>query len=168
MSLLSKLKYVGVGIDDLVEIYCLFIRSLLDYCSVAFHSSLTQKDIRQLENIQSTALRILLQNNYVSSSAAREMTGLSLLSDRRQARCDTFSKRCLSHPKHRNMFPLNEQYVQHTLRSREKFKVNFSHTLNHQNSPLEFCKRRLNHITGKGNGSENIFTSGRSVNNCEL
>ena len=43
MSMLTKLKYVGVSIEDLVEIYILFIRSVLEYCAVAFHSSLTVK-----------------------------------------------------------------------------------------------------------------------------
>jgi hypothetical protein len=44
MSLITKLKYVGVKTKDLIDIYKLFIRSLLEYCSVAFHSSLTQEN----------------------------------------------------------------------------------------------------------------------------
>ena len=38
LSMITKLKYVGVGIQELVEIYILFIRSIAEYCSVAFHS----------------------------------------------------------------------------------------------------------------------------------
>jgi hypothetical protein len=41
MSMLSKLKYVGVSRKDLIQIYCLFVRSRAEYASVAFHSSLT-------------------------------------------------------------------------------------------------------------------------------
>ena len=38
MSLLTKLRYVGVCTDDLLDVYSLFIRSVAEYCSVAFHS----------------------------------------------------------------------------------------------------------------------------------
>ena len=43
ISMLTKLKYVGVSRSDLIEIYCLFIRSRAEYASVSFHSSLTQE-----------------------------------------------------------------------------------------------------------------------------
>ena len=49
MSMISKLKYVGVKIDDLIEIYILYIRSLTEYCSFAFHSSLTVEQNNRLE-----------------------------------------------------------------------------------------------------------------------
>ena len=42
MTMLTKLKYVGVNKDDLLNIYILYIRSLLEYCSVVWHSTLTQ------------------------------------------------------------------------------------------------------------------------------
>ena len=41
LSMITKLKYAGVGVEDLIEIYILFIRSIAEYCSVAYHSSLT-------------------------------------------------------------------------------------------------------------------------------
>ena len=37
ISLLSKLKYVGIEIEDLLKIYKLFIRCIPEYCSTAFH-----------------------------------------------------------------------------------------------------------------------------------
>ena len=52
MTMLSKLKYVGVRIEDLVDIYILYIRSLTEYCSVAFHSSLTVEQSNRLERIK--------------------------------------------------------------------------------------------------------------------
>ena len=63
MGMLSKLKYVGVPIEDLVEIYCLFIRSTAEYCSAVFATSLTVEQDRKLTNIEKTALRIILQDN---------------------------------------------------------------------------------------------------------
>ena len=41
LGMITKLKYVGVGMEDLLDIYVLFIRSVTEYCAVVFHSSLT-------------------------------------------------------------------------------------------------------------------------------
>ena len=42
LNMLTKLKYAGVSVKDLVETYTLFIRSRAEYVSVAFHSSITK------------------------------------------------------------------------------------------------------------------------------
>ena len=44
MSMITKLKYVGVTIEDLIDIYILYIRSITEYCSVVYHSRLTHED----------------------------------------------------------------------------------------------------------------------------
>ena len=80
MSMLTKLRYVGVKNEDLLEINVLFIRSRTEYCSVAFHSSLTQEQSRKIENIQRTCLKIILQENYLNYESACDLTGLPLLS----------------------------------------------------------------------------------------
>ena len=41
MGMLTKLRYAGVNIEDLIIIYKQYIRLRLEYCSVVFHSSLT-------------------------------------------------------------------------------------------------------------------------------
>ena len=53
--MLTKLKYIGVSTEDLIEIYVLFIRSLTEYCATAFHSSLTLEQSRDIERIQKPA-----------------------------------------------------------------------------------------------------------------
>ena len=40
LSMITKLKYVGVSFEDLLDIYVLFIRSVMEYFAVAFHSRL--------------------------------------------------------------------------------------------------------------------------------
>ena len=66
LSMTTKLKYVGVGIDDLLNIYILFIRSVTEYCGVAFHSSLTSEQSNKLEKIQKTCLKVILGELYTS------------------------------------------------------------------------------------------------------
>ena len=146
LSMLTKLKYVGVGIEDLINIYILFIRSCTEYCSVAFHSTLTVHQSIDLERIQKTCLKVILGESYVSYEAALEMTGLTSLSDRREKRCLDFSLKCLKHPRNSRLFPLNPYYLSqnHEERNREKFTVNFASTESYKQSTIPYCQRLLN------------------------
>ena len=128
ISVLTKLKYVGVSIEDLLDIYILMIRSLTEYCSVAFHSSLTVGQATDIERIQKTCLKVILGENYVSYQAALEMTGLQTLYDRREDH---------------QIFPRNENNIKQ-IRNQELFKVNFARTEQYRKSAIPFCQRKLN------------------------
>ena len=136
--------------EDLIDVYCKFIRSIVEYCSVVSHSALTDAQSKQLENIQTTAMRILLQENFVSPSAAREMTGLQELFEWRESRVETFSRKCLKHPKHKFLFPPNLKNSEMNLRDNEKFKVNFARTSAYQRSGIIKCQQVLNKLAKHG------------------
>ena len=143
IALLTKLKYVGVSIDDLLDIYILMIRSLTEYCSVAFHSSLTVGQATDIERIQKTCLKVILGENYVDYRAALEMTGLQSLHDRREDRCLKFALKALKHPRNCQMFPRNVNNIKQ-VRNQEVFKVNFARTEQYRKSAIPYCQRKLN------------------------
>ena len=148
LSKITKLKYVGVSVDDLLDIYILFISSVTSYCAVAFHSSLTEEQCSKLE-IQKTCLKVILGEMYVSYSAALEMCGRQTLFDRRQKRCLDFASKCVKHTKNRRLFPLNPVTSEHYLRYKEVFHVNFASTETYKKSAIPFCQRLLNdHYNG--------------------
>ena len=66
MSMITKLRYVGVCTEDLIDIYKLYIRSVMEYCSVNFHSRLTQEQTDKLERIQKTCLKVILGDMYIT------------------------------------------------------------------------------------------------------
>ena len=109
-----------------------------------WHSGLTQDQINSLERVQKTCLKVILGDNYVSYSAALEMCSLVTLFERREGRCLSFAKKCLKHPVHNRMFPLNgnNQNEEHT--SREKYVVNFARTDTYKLSAVPYLQRRLN------------------------
>ena len=146
LSMLTKLKYAGVSFEDLIDIYVLFIRSIMEYCAVVFHSSLTVEDSNKLEQIQKTCLKVILGDMYVSYSASLEMCGLKLLSSRRQDRCLNFALKCLKHQRNTRLLPLKmtEESSQHDIRNRELFEVNFSSGGAYKKSAIPFCQRLLN------------------------
>ena len=51
IQMLSKLKYAGINQNDLITIYKLFIRSVAEYCSSVYHTSLTQQQVKKIELI---------------------------------------------------------------------------------------------------------------------
>jgi hypothetical protein len=141
--MLSKLKYTGVSTENLLEIYRLFIRSKAEYMSALWHSGLTLEPENRIENIQKTSLKIILQEMFINYDVALEISGLSRLSQRRQAHCVTFAKRCLRNKQTAKMFPLNPDALL-DLRHTEKYKVNFARTENYKSSAVPYCQRLLN------------------------
>ena len=61
--MLSKSKYVGTKQNDLLTIYKLFIRCLVEYCSVVWHSSLTEQQSNDIEKIQAVSLKVIYDLN---------------------------------------------------------------------------------------------------------
>ena len=145
MTMLTKLKYVGTSVNDLIDIYILYIRSILEYCSVVWHSTLTVEQSNQIEAVQKLCLKIILGEGYTDYKTALEITGLDTLESRREGRCLKFGLRCLLHPIHKSMFPVNPNMQNpHTIRRREHFKVNKAKSESYRMSAIPYIQRKLN------------------------
>ena len=145
MNMLTKLRYAGLCTEELLHIYKQYVRTTLEYCSVVFHSSLTTQQSNSLERCQAVSLRVILQESYVSYSAALEMSGLDRLSDRRLARCLDFSVKCTNDTSNSRFFPRNTNLGNYPdTRRGEQFKVNFGRTKQYKESAIPFCQRLLN------------------------
>ena len=107
MTMLSRLRYAGITKDDLLTIYKLFIRSTVEYCSVAFHSALTQEQTRKIELIQKTSLKIILGSEYDSYESALSSCSLDTLFKRRGDRMLKFSIKCTQDKFNKKIFPYN-------------------------------------------------------------
>ena len=90
MTMLTKLKYVGTPVDDLLDVYILYIRSILEYCSVVWHSTLTVQQAADIENVQKLCLKIILGADYSNYGESLKMLAIDKLSVRRDARCLKF------------------------------------------------------------------------------
>ena len=146
MTMLTKLKYVGVDTADLIHIYILYIRSLLEYCSVVWHSTLTNEQDRNIESVQKLCLKIILGSDYPGYADALEYCGLETLSIRRENKCLQFGLKSLLHPVHKDMFPVNPQILQnpYNTRNSEHFKVNTAKSESYRKSAIPHIQRLLN------------------------
>ena len=100
ITMLTKLKYAGVPNEDLITVYILYIRSLLEYCSVLWHSTLTGEQCNNLERVQKLCLKIILGQEYDGYANALETCSLESLETRREAKCLQYGLKSLLHPIH--------------------------------------------------------------------
>ena len=108
------------------------------YCSIEFHTSLSEEFSNKLETIQSMSLKIILSENYVSYNAALKMCALDRLSTRREKRMLSFSLKCINNKFTQSMFPINDE------NKKEAFHVNFARTEQYKSSTIPQCQRTLN------------------------
>ena len=107
MTMLTKLKYVGTSQEDLLDIYILYVRSILEYCSVVWHSTLTVQQSDDIENVQKLCLKVILGSAYNGYDNALQMCSMERLIMRREARCLKYGLKSLIHPVHCKQFPVN-------------------------------------------------------------
>ena len=146
MTMVTKLKYAGVPEVDLLHIYILYIRSLLEYCSVVWHSTLTLDQSKDLESIQKLCFKIILGQKYTGYEDALEYFCLDKLSDRREKKCLEFGLKCLLHPVHSRMFPVNPNTLKNPNNTRhsEHFTVNWAKSESYRQSAIPHIQRLLN------------------------
>ena len=147
MRLLHKLVSFGIPCDDLVNIYVLYVRSILEQSCQVWHSSLTLENFQALERVHKNALKIILQEEYISYSNALNKSGLSSLFERRSKLCLKFAKSCLKNPEMKKMFPLNPTTYSVQTRFREKFQVTDARTERLRSSAIPYMQRLLNKET---------------------
>ena len=74
MVLLHRLYQFGLPRKEMLEIYILYIRSILESSAVVWHSSITQAEVIQIERVQKVALRIILRDEYENYSQALQLS----------------------------------------------------------------------------------------------
>ena len=143
MRMLHKLVEFSVPVEDLINIFILYIRSVLEQSCQVWHSSLTFENMTDIERVQKNALKIILKEEYVTYEHALNKVGLECLVERREKLCLKFAKACLKNANVRDMFPYNDSII-NDVRQREKFKVTFAHTGRLKDSAIPYMQRLLN------------------------
>ena len=117
---------------------------MTEYCSTAFHNSLSEEQNQKLESIQKVALKVIFGQNYMSYEEALLKASLTSLSKRREDRCLKYALKASKHSENMHMFPPNKIESPQVTRNREKFHVNFAHTEAYRKSAIPSLQRLLN------------------------
>ena len=143
MLILHRLYSFNIEDCDMVNIYVLYIRSILEQSCQVWHHTISEDEVTDIERVQKVACKIILKNRYTSYPQALETLNLETLRDRRNSLCLKFAKKCLKHEKARHLFPLNISDDKNT-RDREMYNVQHARTSRLKDSALPQMQRMLN------------------------
>ena len=65
MIIIQKLYEFNLPVAEMISIYILFIRSMVEYACAVWQSFITEEEITDIEHVQKTALRIILREEYL-------------------------------------------------------------------------------------------------------
>ena len=126
LLMLRSLKRFGFNKSELVTVYKGYIRQLLEYSDVMWHSSLTSNQTYQLERVQKRALRIILGLDYVSYANALYLCDVDRLSAQRVQHSLKFAQ----------SFPNVAGLVSFSLRAEARYMVGNWGTTSNSPSPV--------------------------------
>ena len=144
MALLRKVASFGALLEDLKTIYVLFIRSILEQSATVWHSSLSEENIKDLERVQKSAIRIIHKEKCNGYKQSLAMIGLEDLETRRKNLCLDFARKCVKNKKLSHMFPQNPKTHNMNTRKDEIYKVHHANTRRYQKSSIIYMQNLLN------------------------
>ena len=143
--LLYHLREAGIKEEKLFGMYCVFIRSVLEYCAPVYHSMLNRGQAETLERLQRHAGRICFGTQLPIADVFREM-GVATLQDRRIARVDKFIKKSIADLRFGPRWFPKRPEKEYGLRERRVFEEAQVRTLRSYNSPKNYFIRRANEL----------------------
>ena len=138
---LRHLHHRGFSQEDLLKVYKSTILPCHDYCSNAFHSSLTLSQTIVLKRLQAKALKAIYGYD-PSYRELMERSGLTTLRARREARELAFARKCATSERFVGWFPVRQ--VARQTRIQTVYEESYARTHRCYNSPVFSMRRRLN------------------------
>jgi hypothetical protein len=138
--ILRHLLKFGFTKEELVQVYCSMIRSVMEFCSVIYHSYLTLEQCKKLEQLQIQALKCI----YGFGKTGKEMlecSGLETLEERRKQAFLKFAKKT-AEGNYSGWFPKREGG--RALRNGNVYLEEYSRCDRLYNSPIYAMRRALN------------------------
>ena len=143
MIILKNLFHFNLPVTEMLEIYGLYIISVVEQACVVWSSSLTKEEQLDLERVQKVALRIILQEHYIITYLhVLKMAGQPTIKARRNKLSLYFARNCLKNEMTGDMFPRSSDLV--NTRKHEDFIVPYARTERLAKSALPHIARQLN------------------------
>lgn len=143
-GLFAILKKAGIPQEDLVKLYKVLVRPVLDYCSSVYHTLPTAQQSESLEWLQRNTLKSIygFEKSY---NELLETSGIERLCDRRSRMFDKFILQSAENQRFTDWFPRQES-TGYDLRKESFFKEKFASMDRLRNCPLYAARRRLNEL----------------------
>ena len=139
--ILRRMVNLNLNHDQLFDVYCKEVRSILEFGVPVWHPGLTQKDSSNIERIQRIAFKIILQESFIDYSSACIHFNTTTLKQRREKLCLSFASKNLKSEK-----TFFQQNLNKTNTRKEKDLVKFfkCRTTRYSRSSLPYMAKLLN------------------------
>ena len=144
MQLLRNIQSFGASQKDMVHLWIVFCRSVLEQSCVVWGHSLTQENKDDLERTQKTFAKMVLKEKFKNYENAQIILNLDSLEQRRNLLYLKFAKSGLKNKNLNDLFPTNNKEHKMNTRSNEKFKVQFANTERFKKSSIITMQKMLN------------------------
>ena len=128
MQLLRSVYSFGATNEEIVHLWTVFCRSVLEQACIVWHSSLTNENSEDLERTQKTFWKLILREKYKKYEDSLIHLNLDSLQQRRQNLCLQFAKSGIKHNNMTDLLPEESKLHNMQTRNTNKFKVNFANT----------------------------------------
>ena len=142
---LIYLRKAGFKNKELFDLYCVFVRPIIEFCSVVYHSLLTAQQAEELERLQRQAIKLSYgwDRSYQEICASQN---IQTLEERRKLAVDRFVCKAAENPRFAEQwFPLRME-AGHEIRDRRIFHETCARTERYHKSPLANMRRRANDL----------------------
>ena len=144
MQLLRTILTFGASNEEMVHLWIIFCRSVLEQSCVLWHNSLTAENTDDLERTQKSFAKLVLKGKYTNYENALIKLNLLNLRERRSELCLKFANDGIKNKKMNDLFPTNQK--EHIMQTRDcdKFEVMFSNTERLKHSSIPSMQTYLN------------------------
>ena len=133
-----------VPTNDLVHIYTLYVRSVLEFNSCVWHFNITKEESHDIERVQRNSLKLILKEQYKTYENALNTLNLETLNARKEQLCLKFAIKASKHPRMKHLFPLNIKEHDMETRHQEKYIVQHAHNERLKKSSIIYMQHLLN------------------------
>ena len=134
----------GAYIGEMVHLWILFCRSVLEQSCVVWGTSVTQENIEDLERTQKTFAKLVLKEKYKTYENALRVLNLDSLETRRKEMFVKFAKNGIKNNTLKDLFQVTEKTHGMKTRDSDKYKVMFANTDRLKNSSVIMMQNLLN------------------------
>ena len=144
MQLLRKALSFGATQQEMVQLWIVYCRSVLEQSCVLWHSTLTQKNIDDLERCQKSFAKLTLKQKYVSYEQSLVTLNLISLNERRKFLNWKWAQKGIKNNTLNDLFPLQNKKHHMNTRYPDKYIIGNWNTERVRKSSIIYMRHLLN------------------------
>ena len=143
-QLIRNVIKFGATRTELVHLWIVFCRSVLEQSCAVWHSMLSQENKEDLERMQKIFVKLVLKNKFTTYDTGLLHLNLETLEMRRERLCLKFAKDSMKNNKFTDIIKESEKLHSMQMRQENEYKVTHANTERLKNSSVIHFQKIMN------------------------